>query len=61
MTCHLVLLKLGDVTRFQIEGGMYWFFAAVFLSLVNAYWTEKTLRMSGRGVPPLSGETPLPL
>ena len=38
-----VLLKLGDVTRFQIESGMYWFFAAVFLSLVNAHWTEKTL------------------
>jgi len=56
-----VLLKLGDVTRFQIEGGMYWFFAAVILSLVNAHWTEKTLRASSRGVPPLSGETPLPL
>lgn len=40
-----VLLKLGDVARFKIETGMYWFFAAVFLSLVNAHWTEKTLRM----------------
>ena len=49
-----VLLKLGDVTRFKIEAGMYWFFAAVFLSLVNAHWTEKTLRASGRGVPPLA-------
>ena len=49
MTCHLVLLKLGDVTRFQIEGGMYWFFAAVFLSLVNAHWTEKTLRVNAAG------------
>jgi len=39
-----VLLKLGDITRFKIESGMYWFFAAVFLSLVNAHWTEKTLR-----------------
>ncbi|MEI6394424.1 MAG: paraquat-inducible protein A [Verrucomicrobiota bacterium] len=37
-----VLLKLGDVTRFKIENGMYWFFAAVFLSLVNEYWTGKT-------------------
>lgn len=55
-----VLLKLGTVSRFKIEGGMYWFFAAVFLSLVNAHWTEKTLRVSSRGVPPLSGETPLP-
>lgn len=44
-----VLLKLGDVTRFQIEGGMYWFFAAVILSLVNAHWTEKTLRASAVG------------
>jgi len=41
-----VLLKLGQVTRFKIESGMYWFFAAVFLSLVNAHWTEKTLRKS---------------
>lgn len=40
-----VLLKLGDVARFKIETGIYWFFAAVFLSLVNAHWTEKTLRM----------------
>jgi len=39
-----VLLKLGDVTRFKIEGGMYWFVGAVFLSLVNAHWTEKMLR-----------------
>jgi len=38
-----VLLKLGDVTRFKIEAGMYWFFAAVFLSLVNAKLTEKAL------------------
>jgi hypothetical protein len=36
--------RLADVTRFKIEGGMYWFFAAVFLSLVNAHWTEKMLR-----------------
>jgi len=41
-----VLLKLGTVTRFQIESGMYWFFAAVFLSLLNAHWTEKTLRVN---------------
>ena len=41
-----VLLKLGQVTRFKIEEGMYWFFAAVFLSLANAQWTEKTLRHS---------------
>ncbi len=39
-----VLLKLGQVARFQIEDGMYWFFAAVFVSLVNAHWTERTLR-----------------
>ena len=43
-----VLLKLGDVTRFKIESGMYWFFAAVFLSLLNAHWTEKTLRQHNR-------------
>jgi paraquat-inducible protein A len=41
-----VLLKLGQVARFKIEDGMYWFFAAVFLSLVNAHWTEKTLRVT---------------
>jgi len=40
-----VLLKLGQVARFRIEEGMYWFFAAVFLSLVNAHWTKKTLRV----------------
>ena len=40
-----VLLKLGQVTRFKIEVGMYWFFAAVMLSLVNAHWTEKRLRL----------------
>jgi paraquat-inducible protein A len=39
-----VLLKLGQVARFKIEDGMYWFFAAVFLSLVNAHWTEMALR-----------------
>ena len=47
-----VLLKLGDVTRFKIEYGMYWFFAAVFLSLVNAHWTEKTLRVDAVGKKP---------
>lgn len=47
-----VLLKLGDVARFKIEGGMYWFFAAVFLSLINAKWTEKTLRLSADGKKP---------
>jgi hypothetical protein len=36
--------RLADVTRFQVETGMYWFFAAVFLSLVTAHWTEKMLR-----------------
>lgn len=41
-----VLLKLGDVSRFRIEAGIYWFFAAVFLSLVNAYGIEKSLRVS---------------
>ena len=45
-----VLLKLGTVTRFKIEDGMYWFFAAVFLSLVNAHWTEKTLRREERKI-----------
>ena len=44
-----VLLKLGDVTRFQIEDGIFWFIAAVFLSLVNAYWTEKSVRLSAAG------------
>lgn len=39
-----VLLKLGDVTRFKIESGMYWFVGAVFLSLINAHLTEKMLR-----------------
>jgi len=45
-----VLLKLGTITRFKIESGMYWFFAAVFLSLVNAHWTEKTLRQHNRKI-----------
>ena len=45
-----VLLKLGDVSRFKIESGMYWFFAAVFLSLVNAHWTEKALRQQNREI-----------
>jgi paraquat-inducible protein A len=45
-----VLLKLGTITRFKIEVGMYWFFAAVFLSLVNAHWTEKTLRQHNRKI-----------
>jgi len=39
-----VLLKLGDVTRFKVEAGMYWFFSAVLLSLVNALVTERQLR-----------------
>lgn len=39
-----VLLKLGDVTRFKVELGMYWFFAAVLLSLINALITERHLR-----------------
>jgi hypothetical protein len=47
-----VLLKLGQVTRFKIEDGMYWFFAAVFLSLANAHWTEKTLRAVHAGQEP---------
>ncbi len=47
-----VLLKLGQVARFKIEDGMYWFFAAVFVSLVNAHWTEKTLRVSAVGKEP---------
>jgi len=47
-----VLLKLGDVTRFQIEAGMYWFFMAVFLILVNARWPEKTLSASAAGAEP---------
>jgi hypothetical protein len=41
--------RLADVTRFQLESGTCWFFAAVFLSLVNAHWTEKTLRVSAAG------------
>jgi paraquat-inducible protein A len=45
-----VLLKLGQVTRFRIEEGMYWFFAAVFLSLVNAHWTKTTLRQHNRKI-----------
>lgn len=44
-----VLLKLGQVTRFKIEVGMYWFFAAVMLSLVSAHLTKTTLRVSGAG------------
>jgi len=39
-----VLLKLGDVTRFKVEPGMYLFFGAVLVSLVNALITEKHLR-----------------
>ena len=45
-----VLLKLGQVARFRIEDGMYWFFAAVFLSLVNALWTKMTLRHRNRKI-----------
>ena len=45
-----VLLKLGQITRFKIEDGMYWFFAAVFLSLVNAHLTEKTLRQQNKWI-----------
>jgi len=40
-----VLLKLGDVTRFKVEPGMYWFFGAVLVSLVNALITERRLRV----------------
>lgn len=40
-----VLLKLGDVARFRIEPGMYWFFAAVLLSLVNALWTGRLIAL----------------
>ena len=39
-----VLLKLGDITRFKVEQGMYWFFAAVLVSLINALVTERHLR-----------------
>ena len=39
-----VLLKLGDVTRFKVEPGMYWFFTAVLVSLINALLTERHLR-----------------
>jgi paraquat-inducible protein A len=49
-----VLLKLGQVARFKIEGGMYWFFAAVVLSLVNAHWTERTLRLTAADKEPRS-------
>lgn len=45
-----VLLKLGTITRFKIESGMYWFFAAVFLSLVNAHWTERAVRQHNRKI-----------
>jgi paraquat-inducible protein A len=38
--------KLGDVTRFMIEPAMYWFFAAVILSIANALLTEKALLTS---------------
>jgi paraquat-inducible protein A len=47
-----VLLKLGQVARFKIEDGMYWSFAAVFLSLFNAHWTERTLRAVRAGQAP---------
>ena len=39
-----VLLKLGDVTRFKVEPGMYWFLAAVLVSLINALVTERHLQ-----------------
>jgi len=39
-----VLLKLGDVTRFKVEAGMWWFFGAVLLSMINALMTERLLR-----------------
>ena len=46
-----VFLKLGEVARFKIEGGMYWFFAAVLFSLANAHWTERSLRLRKEGNP----------
>ena len=45
-----VLLKLGQVSRFKIENGMYWFFAAVILSLVNAHLSAKMLRLNDEKV-----------
>lgn len=47
-----VMMKLGDVTRLRIEAGLYFFMAAVFLSLVNAQVTSALLRSSLRDASP---------
>lgn len=38
------LLKAGDMVRLVIEPGLYWFIAAVLLSIVNATQTTQMLR-----------------
>jgi hypothetical protein len=43
LTC-VFLRGSSDITRFTTEPGMYWFVAAVLLSLANASWTERAAR-----------------